>query len=244
MRRSNLTTDVKKPSKDWNGEQDTISSTSSGSCLGSCGERSRRLNQCPRSGGWNPQNGRLKQAGRDCSPFLPSNSYLTLGSRPADQAPAPASWGPGFECKSRFPLSSQVERTRARTVAPLQILIFTSFYADVRFCILRFPVRFGFHLYKNLYRLCLTSGDRAPALNFFRFHDRSLRVRQNNNTNDCNHQPSQPCLVRRKRGSQGCGDRVPAFVRRALCAASLVYPNNCPKNRKGKTDAELLACCH
>jgi len=162
-------------SRDQTREQSTKSSTLRDSDPCSCG-RSDRLNHEPALWWLVPLT--TGDLNGQCSDRSPSNSYPTdVGAgelaRPAPAAAAriPRRW-------SSFSLASKVKRSDSLLFPPRQVLIFTSFYADVSLCEFGPPAVFFFYLYKNLWRLCPTFTDRLFSFVFSRSHDRSSSVGQ------------------------------------------------------------------
>lgn len=149
--------------------------------------RSHRLTNC-RAVASQANNGDLY--GRcDRSPFPESNScqfesiarfsYLTLGSRRLTRRRRRPRRSRSWSCKLRFPFFPKIDAARAFTLSPFEILINTSFHADVRARVCgTAPVIPSRHSHID-FRLCLTFYDRTFATRFFRFHDRSSFVSQN-----------------------------------------------------------------
>lgn len=144
-----------------------------------------RLKQCPRSRGWNPGNGRLKQAGS------PSHFLTYNFGRPA---PAP---GPRSSCcriprrRSRFgarlAFSSQIQRPHSPAISPGQVVIFAAFYAEMRtrVCSDFEPISGALCNSLDIYLRWFFSyflRSRFP-LRFFPLHDSSSAVGENSNTN-------------------------------------------------------------
>lgn len=123
------TSNVKKPSRFTTRDQDTKSSASLDACPCDCGRSGQRLTHEPALLRMAPlATGDLDGQCSDRSPI----SYPTARSRRRRRLVAEIRAGRSWGRRSRFPLSSHVERAHAASVAPLQILIFACFDAEMR----------------------------------------------------------------------------------------------------------------
>lgn len=229
------TSDKRKPSRITTREQYTKSSSSLGSCPCDCGRSGQRLTPEPALWWLAPLT--TGDLNGQCSGRSPI-SYPTLrsGSSPAPGPPAASC--AGARRRSRIPLSSQIERSHAASVAPLQVLIVTSLYADVRVRERRStPLIFPFHPHVD-FRLCLTFCDRSFSLRFFRSHDRASVVGQNDLHSSTHKRAGLVRLVRQLPGLEAKGVpgrfgnlvSMPARCVRRL--PSLVLPNNCVRRAR------------
>lgn len=227
---------LKNRSRQKNGAQDIKSSVFPGTPTRACGTAQRLKSE--RATGrfatlW------TRDLNGQCALSLQKSSktYLTARSGPGPR-PAPAiARSRSCPGKLRFSLLSQIQTANLPSVAPFQVLIFTSFYADMRPRVIKAPFRADPDKDYRRFSLCLTFRDRTFALRFFHFQVILQNVRQNIITMPTIAQPETARL-----GGKGVAQRLrqslmratsPRASRRVLCGASLVYPNNCPKREGG-----------
>lgn len=180
-----------------------------------------RLKQCPRSRGWNPGNGRLKQAGS------PSHFFTYTAAAAARPGAGAGELQRIPRRRSRFgarlAFSSQIQCSHSPAISPGQIVIFAAFYAEMRtrVCSDFEPMSGALCNSLDVYlRWCFSYFLRSRfPLRFFPLHDSSSAVGENSSTNGS---------IQREPNAWLGGNEVPgrfgnlvSMRARAVCARAL-----------------------